>query len=375
MAYKIGRILFFCAALTTLGVALYRDFTIGPVYTIDLRNRVVGARLMHDGISPYYYKWKTGDPIRYYDPFNFSDYKVSRMTASPFFHLLMEPLAELPQWKIQYWWIAIHYLLLLTMVYFSLALAHTRKGKITVLVFALLFLHTDAWKFSILSGQNYLVKPFLAMCVYFVLVRMPKTVVWAAVAGAFSIIFVLVRPNALIFFLPAFFLLRDFGRARLIAFFIPVLLLTGWTLADSWQRSLWKDYYVNIGEQEKIHHRLHPAVQVNDPDPGYLDWEGMHGPRINPFEYDLPMHIHTEMGNVFWLVFVIFKWDMPIPFLLSALAVVLVILMTLYYLNARRFQSIRPVVFDPATTLIFGYCLYMIADLFSPITRNQYYTV
>ena len=69
MVYKIGRVLFFCAALTALGLALYRDLTIGPVYTIDLRNRVVGARLMHDGISPYYYKWKTGDPIRYYDSY------------------------------------------------------------------------------------------------------------------------------------------------------------------------------------------------------------------------------------------------------------------------------------------------------------------
>lgn len=375
MVYKIGRGLFFCAALTVLGFALYRDFTVGSLFPMDLRNRVVGARLMHDGISPYFYKWKAGDPVRYYDPYNFNSYKASIMTASPFFHFLMEPLAELPQWKIQYWWVAIQNLLLLAMVLLSLAMVHRFRGKFMVLIFTLLFLYTDAWKLTIQNGQNYLFVPFLALCVYFVLIQMPATAVWAAVAGVCSILLVLIRPNTLVFFLPVLFLLRNFGRVRLIAFFIPVLLVTGWALADPQQRALWKDYYVNIGEQEKIHHYLHPAEQVNAPDPCYYDWEGMHGPKIDPFDDNLPMQVHTEIGNVFYLGSLIFKWNMPIPFLLSALAAVLLLLTVLYYFSVRRSQSIRWAVFEPATTLIFGYCLYMIADLFSPIVRNQYYTV
>src|ERR1700761_611404 len=113
--------IFLLAILIAWSAALYRDLTIGALFPLDLRNRIVGARLIHDGISPYFYKWRPGkDSIRYYDSENFDDYKVSSMTASPFFHHVIGPLAELPQSKIQFWWVGIQHALLLIMVALAL---------------------------------------------------------------------------------------------------------------------------------------------------------------------------------------------------------------------------------------------------------------
>ncbi len=48
-----------------LAIAVYRDIQADKHNPADLRNRVVGARLITDGKSPYFYKWKAADGIRY----------------------------------------------------------------------------------------------------------------------------------------------------------------------------------------------------------------------------------------------------------------------------------------------------------------------
>ena len=85
-------------ALSGLTWCLVRDISLTEQYPGDLRNRVVGARLQLDGQSPYFYHWKAGDSERYYDWNNNSPVaQISNVTATPFFHWLLSPLAHLPQ--------------------------------------------------------------------------------------------------------------------------------------------------------------------------------------------------------------------------------------------------------------------------------------
>jgi hypothetical protein len=56
--------------LVAFCVALNRDLVLEQRGTVDLRNRVVGARLQMDGKTPYTYKWAEGDTLRYYDQLN-----------------------------------------------------------------------------------------------------------------------------------------------------------------------------------------------------------------------------------------------------------------------------------------------------------------
>src|SRR5438445_9849442 len=103
MSRKIVWFIFLTICAAVLAYALYRDIRVEQrYYGSDLRNRVVGARLIKDGRSPYFYKWRIADGVRYYDPDNFDPDNcehdsISVITATPFFHHLLSPIADQPQ--------------------------------------------------------------------------------------------------------------------------------------------------------------------------------------------------------------------------------------------------------------------------------------
>ncbi|HSC40370.1 MAG TPA: hypothetical protein VLD19_20945, partial [Chitinophagaceae bacterium] len=150
MPVKSSWIAFIILFTVVFGWSVYRDIHIEQQYTADLRNRVVGARLEKEHASPYFYTWSPGDPIRYYDPSNISqpanDLHVANITATPFFHRLLAPLAGLPQRTISRIWLLIEYIALLVCIGIALALAGSRTQKAMVLGGAALFLLTEAWK-------------------------------------------------------------------------------------------------------------------------------------------------------------------------------------------------------------------------------------
>ena len=73
MAPRLQLVFSFIIAAVLLTIAFIRDLGYEKLYPGDLRNRVVGARLIHDGQSPYFYKWKPQDGMRYYDPESFTN--------------------------------------------------------------------------------------------------------------------------------------------------------------------------------------------------------------------------------------------------------------------------------------------------------------
>ena len=129
----------------TLIWTIRRDLHLIKLTSGDIRNRIVGARLQKDNQSPYFYKWKNGDGIRYYDPGNFNANAVSVSTASPFFHILLYPLAEFRQYTINRIWLALQYLLLAISVFLSLKLTGTVPQKIAVLTAGTGILFTEGW--------------------------------------------------------------------------------------------------------------------------------------------------------------------------------------------------------------------------------------
>src|SRR6186713_1484838 len=116
MQSKIVTALLFILILVITYTIVRDSRVITHFYGSDLRNRVVGARMIRDGRSPYFYKWKGADGVRYYDPDNdppkWSDKKLSVVSATPFFHHLLAPLTEWPQMKIFRLWMVLEYLAL-----------------------------------------------------------------------------------------------------------------------------------------------------------------------------------------------------------------------------------------------------------------------
>ena len=370
MSRKIIWFIFLTLCTAVLVYALYRDLRVEQrFYGSDLRNRVVGARLIKDGRSPYFYKWKVADGMRYYDPDNFDPDNCERgsisvITATPFFHHLLSPIADQPQSRLFGIWLVLEYLALIAMILYFFRYARTPVQKAGVAGVALLFLLTEGWYIHILYGQYYLFIPFLAM-LFFSLLQNDKNWLMAGAAGLIAIAAILIRPNFLLFFLPFLAIIKTYRRNYLIAFFIPVLLLTAWTVLDKKESALWKDYKTAVAGHTAYHQHLSPFFHSADY-PAFARWEGidtvrMHPPSLSDGE--------NEHGNFFLLVRRIYKPGLPLPALQLLSLGAILSLLAAFLLRHRTADG-----YSLPRIALMGYSLYMVSDFLSPIYRWQYYT-
>jgi hypothetical protein len=363
------RLLLLVAVLAVLGYTIQRDIRFEKGYTGDLRNRVTGARMIKDGRSPYFYKWRKGDGLRYYDPENFNSVRPANMTSTPVLYRLLSPLAELPQSIISVCWLVLEYLILAGITLFALYRARSGLQKQLVLLVFLLALLTNGWKEQVANGQTYLLVPLFAM-LFLVFWEKDDHPVWAIAAGIAAACLVLIRVNTLLFFLPFLFMTRWHTRSWLLVFFIPIGLFTAWTLSTAHERGLWRDYFANVSEATTLNQAEHPALQVNEPDPRFPVWEGVDTMESYRYMQAPPARIYSENGNFFVFYKLVFHRTLPVATLALLSFLLVVSLGALFYFHHRVPDSPQL----PAAA-VFGFCLFMIADLFSPIYRHQYYTV
>lgn len=369
MPIKITWIVVISLFTAILALSVYRDILADRQFPGDLRNRVVGARMIKDGRSPYFYKWQAGDGTRYYDPNNFDTLKVSNATATPFFHQLMEPLAELPEHQVSKWWLLIEYVMFLVILALAFFFSGSVYGKWAVLVTGGIFLLTEGWQMHVTAGQYYLCIPFMSM-LFYCSVKKKTQLLWALVGGIIAVSLVLMRPNALIFFLPFLLLVKNYSRGWLIAFVIPVLAILLWTGLSTQQRFLWQDYRLHVAEQVKVHQGLHPTLQQNTADPVYAEWEGISLAAIHEEAGRHKITLHSENGNLFVVVNSIFHTKLSLGTIWASSIAALVLLTGMFYYSVRGNHHLQP-----AHIALMGFCLFMVTDLFSPVYRHQYYTV
>jgi len=350
-----------------LAWTITRDLHLIKLTPGDIRNRIVGARLQKDNKSPYFYKWKNGDGIRYYDPENFNGYAVAVSTASPFFHILLYPVAAFPQYAINKIWLALQYLLLIISVFLCIRLTYTVPQKIAVLIAGTGILFTEGWISMIVLGQLYLIPAFLAIAFIYYF-RNNKSPVYALISGAIFIVAVLIRPTSLLFFFPFIFLANKYAGYYKILFFIPSLLLLFWMFTSSTQKQLWADYKRNIQEQVKIHYLNDTTFQVNDPDPHYTEWEGMNYDEMVKESQKGWFVNHSQDVNFSTLVSDIFHIKIPLLLLVSLFLTAACIMFLVFWTA----YTARHTFYNSA---LLGFSLYMLCDFFSPINRYQYYAV
>lgn len=365
---KIAWIVGVLVIIVCLCWSVYRDYQIEKIYPSDLRNRIVGARLQKDGKLPYFYKWKPGDGIRYYDPHNFDTLRVSNITASPFFHQMLYPIADLQQRTISRFWVFLQYILLFTMTALALMIAQTALQKAVVLATATSFLFTEAWINLIAPGQNYLFIPFFAMLCYMFL-RKPDNLMAAFLAGLCAVSLVLIRLNSVLLFLPLLCIAARYSTRYKVMFFIPVISMLGFIAIDGHQRALWKDYKASLADQLKLHQNVGAIAQHNAPDPEFPDWEGWNMAQLKEENARTSYVNYSENGNFFVLVRDVLDIKLsPSLLMLASISLIAIVLFLYSFFPGKPEHTLF-------NAIILGYCMYMISDLFSPIYRHQYYTV
>jgi hypothetical protein len=330
-----------------------------------LRNRIVGARLQKDGIPPYFYKWKSEDGLRYYDPQNFDTLKVSNITATPFLHQLFYALADLPQRKISKAWLGIEYLLLFVSIIIFSSFAKNSRQKLVIVLATILFLYTCAWTNSIAAGQVYLFIPFFALLFYYCIGR-KEEIEFAVFAGINAAILLLIRPTAVFFLLPFLFIFKQYSRKYLFSLFVSMIFIFVLAFGSSKSRTYWLDYTTAIKEQLKSHQSQGATTQKNQPDPGYQNWEGWDKKEAEKEYAAFPYDYNQEHGNIFVIINHAFHTKMPVWLLATASIIIMLAITFLFYKQNTLGE------FNLLRLSIFAFCLYMVTDFFSPIHRFLY---
>ncbi|MFT3936258.1 MAG: hypothetical protein QM726_21695 [Chitinophagaceae bacterium] len=355
-------------SIALLSWCVYRDNLVESQGTGDLVNRVVGARLQKDGYLPYFYKWKNTDSgrYRYIDPS--PNLKVTSITASPAFHRLLYPIADLPMRSISKIWLIAEYICFLTCCILAWYQAKTVWQKLAVVVCSLLFLFTEGWLNHVQMGQLYIIIPFLATLFYACLQRKDNLIL-AFLAGTFALLLLQVRANAVFFFIPFLFLVNQFSRSFLLVFLLPAILFCFYFAFSKHEQALWKNYSEAVVESVKLHQDLHPTVQATPPADTLTEREGWTIKEESAAYKKYPFVLHSEQANVFVIARQILHVKIPV------IALQLMSLFCVLALGTFFFVRHKQEPFDIVTIALLGYCFYMISDLFSPIYRWQYYTM
>lgn len=365
MSRIFSYIILFLSALG-LGYSIYRDIMLERQHPGDLPNRVIGARLQKDGISPYFYEWDSTQPFRYYDPSGYQSIAASNITSSPFFHQLLYPIADLPQRTFSKVWLLIEYMVWVAMLLMAMSFTSNRRQRLLILVIGVTFLFSRFWVDTVFKGQNYFLIGFFALAITVLLGRPRQQ--WAMLtAGGLAAALVLVKPIAIFFLLPFLFVWKQWSIKNQLFILAGSLLIlsTGLFSGKSWY--YWQEYRHGISEHIKLHQRLHP-------DPGnkplfnrHLNYEGWNLDAADSTALVFRYKFRGENGNAFVWYEQIFHKRLPFSWMLGMSLIIIFSLLFLYY---RR--VILPDNFTVVQAALLGLCLYMIADFFSPIHRFTY---
>lgn len=250
VALAVGAFMF---AWTFLEIQLYAG--------VDLRNRVVGARVMLAGYDPYTFAWESGMPEEWLDPVH--DPKAHRLTISPPTLLPYATIADLPYRTQRFVHFAAEWLALIASLALLVRVLPDDRMRAALLIGATLFvIATDVWRLHIERGQIY-VFHLLALSVALYASRGGSADSFAA--GIALGVLGLMRPNLLVF-APALLLLRQWraGTSLCATAGIGVAVTLAYVPESSWQS------YLDVGEQ--YYRAIEDPESV--PDRPRPDWDG-----------------------------------------------------------------------------------------------------
>lgn len=215
----------------------------------DLRNRVVGARLVSTNKDPYFFDWteKYSDTLR--DPNNIPDFKANRVTVTPGTLQIYSIFSSLSYKTQRYIWTFIQWLLLLSSIYlFTLTTKDINSKKLIWILNLFFIAGSFIWRIHIERGQIYIFYVFLIALSYAFL-KMKNIKFNIFISGFIIGYSVVLRPPLLLFAIP--FLIRKkwnfiFGKfTGILVGTISTLLYAG--------LATWKSYFKAMPLHRKLH--------------------------------------------------------------------------------------------------------------------------
>jgi hypothetical protein len=334
--------------------------------TGDFRNRVQGARLMKDGISPYYYHWHPGDPVRYVSEHNIDTShrrRVSMCTSSPLFHRVLGPFADYDEPVIDRGTFILFYVLLAIM---ALLTWYESRNLLLTLLFFVPFLFSDGWCHHITLVQNYFLFGFLFFLVSFTILKKQYFI-----AGLLFALLFLFRINSIVFVIPFLFLFRQYKH--FIAGLLSGLMIYGIVLAFApFERKNWNEYFSALQEHTKVHLDQLPHEQRYYNIDSLLPspFEGENFPEMEIRRQHTPSTwVNPEASNFFLIYKFILKRQPPVLLLNGLLAFSYLSIIAIFFLIKRKQKDYN---ISIEQVLLTGLLFYGLSCFFSPIISNPY---
>lgn len=319
---------------------------------VDLRNRVVGARVMLEGLDPYHFKWSDAYPDTLLDPVDNPDNEVSRVTVPPTVLMLHVPLARLPYHAQRTMWLYVQWLLLLASIFFFSRCARSRDQAKAIWIVGLFLSCTGIWRFHVERGQVYILFVFLAALAYWLSRRTWKhAALWGGIVLGIA---ASMRPTLALILLPMLVFRKWKLSAGLVAGLVVFVLLS----VAIFGVPLWKDYSSAMRYHERDNLGLAQSLSEENTT-RYIEGTGYYG-SYREFPY-----INT---SVQW--FLKSNWDInaKTSALFSMLAFVILLAAAYLVLFWRRDVSLE-------TVLLFGFSIMLVAEFFLPAVKTYYFNI
>ena len=339
---------------STLCFSIYRDYeNIKDGYSGDLRKRIVGARYMDKGYSPYFFKWNNQYPSEFFikDESQFP-IKQNVVTLPPSYLWLLQPIAKLNFGTIEIYWYIFQYVSLLLIF----SLFYCRSDAISTKNFLLgiysLLLFSCGWIKNIDIGQSYILFPFLLSILY-IAFRDHRHLLFYC--GIFIGICTWLRPTYLLFALPFCFADNKlfFFRGLVLICFLAISQIFLCGHLNIWldffkSSSNWLSYFYHNPSGEGFGNLVMPSVVEGQTDfsitllPDYLA--------------NIPINLRHFLnislpGSIFTLIFLF-----------------AVIILIFFFFTNRKIE-------DPAILLLSGFMFYYIGEIFMWAPKYSYYFV
>lgn len=131
--HLINILLLLAVLVTIIGFLVDLQNTFSYIGT-DLRNRVVGARLIIEGIDPYFFKWVPDLSDRLYDPLEDPNHILSKVSVPPTVLALHSIMARLPYMQQKVLWLIVQWAAFIGIVSIFIKSNTSRLKRISILV-------------------------------------------------------------------------------------------------------------------------------------------------------------------------------------------------------------------------------------------------
>jgi hypothetical protein len=316
----------------------------------DLRNRIVGARAMGRGYSPYFYKWRATDGERLLDPNDIPSRLANGNTVTPAFLRVSYPLSLLSYPYIRLIWTILQLLAAVAIVWAMVKRNRGSSPLISACVVILGLLASDYWFCNIERGQIYIFYTLLFASVFYVYTSKYKYAEF--LSGFIGGLFIFFRPFAGIIGLG--FLLH--GKIKWVKGCLTGV-VAGMLIFVAPDPGLWQNYFKAMEEYENT--CMGKGHIINDPPkityPGVI--EGMDNLSVfQNFNIDSMPHLYGYFRKLGLNYTPLFSY---------IFCAFIYLILSIFFFRIRTRST-------PERLFLFAFLAYMVASLFFLSWRGSY---